>query len=265
MDSWRLLKLQTADAFTNMAVDEAIMKAKVENKVSNTLRFYQWHPSAVTIGRFQKISDEINIQNCKKYGIDIARRISGGGAVYHDSDGEITYSVIAKLSALGCKDLDMLGAYQKICCGLNEAVRILGKKAVYQQPSPKRCPNLAISGKKISGNAQASKKGILLQHGTFLIDINHKKMFTFLKVPWTNNLDDILAVSKRKLTSAKQELGSNFSTKDTYLALINGFKTALNIELVESGLTTYEQNLIEKIKKERFGSEEWNLFGKESV
>lgn len=265
MDRWRLLNFETADAFTNMAVDEAIMKARIENKVPNTLRFYQWNPSAVTIGRFQTLDEQVHVDNCKKHGVDIVRRISGGGTVYHDSEGEITYSIVAKLSDLGCKDLDMLSAYKKICSGLNEAVRILGTKAEYRPPDPKRCPNLAISGKKISGNAQTSKKGILLQHGTFMLDIDHKKMFTFLRVPWAKTLDDVIVVSKRKLTSARQELGSNFSIQEAYQALIKGFKTALNIELVESDLTEYEQNLSEKIKKERFGTEEWNLFGKSSV
>ncbi|PVX23355.1 MAG: lipoate--protein ligase family protein [Candidatus Bathyarchaeum sp.] len=265
MDNWRLLKLETADAATNMAVDEAIMKARIENKVPNTLRFYMWKPSAVTIGRFQTLTDQIHVDACKKHGVDIIRRISGGGAVYHDSEAEITYSIVAKLSDLDCKDLDMLSAYQKICSGLNEAVKILGTNAEYRPPDPKRCPNLAISGKKISGNAQTSKKGVLLQHGTFMMDIDHTKMFTFLRVPWAKTLDDILKVSKRKLTSARQELDSNFSTQDAYKALIEGFQKALNIQLVESTLTDYEHNLAEKLKKERFVTEEWNILGKSSI
>jgi lipoate-protein ligase A len=265
MNRWRLLKLETADAYTIMAVDEAIMKARIENKVPNTLRFYQWSPSAVSIGRFQTLKDEIHVDNCKQHGVDIVRRISGGGAVYHDSTGEVTYSIIAKLTDLGCKDLDMLSAYQKICSGLNEAVKILGTKAEYRPPDPKRCPNLAISGKKISGNAQTSKKGVLLQHGTFLLDIDHNKMFTFLRVPWAKTLDDVLAVSQRKLTSARQELGSNFSTQEAYKALVEGFKKALNIELVEESLTDYEQKLAEKIRKERFVTEEWTFLGKLSI
>jgi lipoate---protein ligase len=265
MDRWRLLKPQTADAYTNMAVDEAIMKARIENRVPNTLRFYTWTPSAVSIGRFQTLADEVHVGNCKKHGVDIVRRISGGGAVYHDKEGEITYSIVAKLSDLGCADLDMLSAYQKICGGLNEAVKILGAKAEYRPPDPKRCPNLAISGKKISGNAQSSKKGVLLQHGTFLLDIDHTKMFTFLRVPWAKTLDDVLAVSKRKLTSARQELGSNFSTQEAHQALIEGFKKTLNIELVEEELSGYEQKLAEKIRKERFVTEEWTFLGKSSV
>ena len=265
MTHWRLLKLETSDAYTNMAVDEAILKARIENKVPNTLRFYQWNPSAVSIGRFQRLENEIHVDNCEKYGVTIVRRISGGGAVYHDSEGEITYSIVSKLTDLGCKGLDMLSAYQKICNGLNEGVKILGTKAEYRPPDPKRCPNLEISGKKISGNAQTSKKGILLQHGTFLMEINHEKMFTFLKVPWAKTLDDVLQVSKRKLTSARQELGSNFSTQKTLHALIEGFEKALNITLIEECLTEYERQLVIKIKKERYVTEDWNFLGKSSI
>jgi lipoate-protein ligase A len=248
-----------------MAVDEAIFKARIEKKVPNTLRFYQWKPSAISIGRFQTLQEEVDLDKCKEQGIDVVRRISGGGTVYHDSEGEITYSLVTKLQDLGCNDLDLLSAYQKICNGLNEAVRILGTKAEYRQPDPKRCPNLTIGGKKISGNAQTSKKGILLQHGTFIIDLNHEKMFTFLKVPWAKKLGEVVAVSKRKLTSVKQELNSNFSTQDVYQALIKGFEKALNIQLFEAELTNYEKKLVEKIKKGRFSSEEWNFFGKSSV
>ncbi|MGD9130058.1 MAG: biotin/lipoate A/B protein ligase family protein [Candidatus Bathyarchaeota archaeon] len=265
MDPWRLLRPETADAFTNMAIDEAIMKARIENRVPNTLRFYMWNPSAVSIGRFQKLADEIHVESCRKHGVDIVRRITGGGAVYHDSEGEITYSIITKTKDLGCRDLDMIGAYQKICSGLNEAVKILGVKADYHPPDPKRCPNLTISGKKISGNAQSSKKGVLLQHGTFLLDIDHEKMFTFLKVPWAKTLNDVLAVSKRKLTSARQELDSEFSTEEAYQALVRGFEKALGVQLVEKKLTEYEQKLAERIRKERFVTEDWTSLGKASI
>ena len=124
MAFWRLLKPEVYDAYTNMAIDEAIMKARIENKVPNTLRFYTWKPSAVSIGRFQKVEDQIYVKNCRKNGVDIVRRISGGGAVYHDQNGEITYSIVATLRDLGYADLDMLSAYQKICGGLNEAIKI---------------------------------------------------------------------------------------------------------------------------------------------
>jgi lipoate-protein ligase A len=265
MSTWRLLKLKTADAFTNMAIDEAIMKAKIEERVPNTLRFYQWKPSAVSIGRFQTLTNEVHIENCKAHKVDVVRRITGGGAVYHDSNGEITYSVITKTADLGCSDLDMLSAYQKICNGLNEAVKILGAKAEFRPPDPKRCPNLTINGKKISGNAQSCKRGVLLQHGTFLLDIDHGKMFTFLKVPWAKTLDDVLKVSQRKLTSARQELEAQFTTEEAYQALVKGFEKVLNVKLVEEELTEYENKLAEELRRKRFATEEWTFLGKTSI
>jgi len=265
MAVWRIIKPQVNDAYTNMAIDEAIMKNRIENRVPNTLRFYTWKPSAVSIGRFQTLTEQINVDNCRKDDVDIVRRISGGGAVYHDQDGEITYSITAKLSDIGCADLDMLSAYQKICSGLNEAITILGKQAEYRPPDPKRCPNLAISGKKISGNAQTSKKGILLQHGTFLLDINHTKMFTYLKVPWAKTLNEVFKVSRQKLTSAKQELGIKISANEAYSSLLKGFEKALNVEFFEDKLTKPELKLAEKYRKERFVTEDWTFLGKLSV
>jgi lipoate-protein ligase A len=265
MVTWRLLKPKVGDAFTNMAVDEAVMRARIEDRVPNTLRFYWWNPSAVSIGRFQNLTKEVHVENCKAHGVDIVRRITGGGAVYHDSKAEITYSLVAKTIDLGCSDLDILSAYQKICSGINEAIKILGAKAEFHPPDPKRCPNITIKGRKLSGNAQTCKKGVLLQHGTFLLDIDHKKMFTFLKVPWAKTLDDVLEVSKRKLTAARQELESQFTTEEAYQALVKGFEKVLKARLVEEELTEYEKKLAEKLRKARFGNEDWTLLGKATI
>jgi lipoate-protein ligase A len=60
MDYWRILKVESYNAAMNMAIDEAILQCRVANEVPNTLRFYQWHPSAVSIGRFQKLENEVH-------------------------------------------------------------------------------------------------------------------------------------------------------------------------------------------------------------
>ena len=96
MDTWRYLPLSTNNAALNMAIDEAILQARVADKVPNTLRFYRWQPSAVSIGRNQNPEDEVYLDAAKQLGVDVVRRPSGGGTVYHDFEGEVTYSVIAK-------------------------------------------------------------------------------------------------------------------------------------------------------------------------
>lgn len=260
MSAWRLLKLGVNDAFTNMAIDEAIMKARIKGTVPNTIRFYQWKPSAVTIGRFQNIFQATHIENCKKQRVDVVRRITGGGAIYHDRDGEITYSVVANEKDLG--STDVVVAYHLICNGLIEAAKILNVKADFNHGDPKHCPNIAIGKRKISGSAQSHKKGVLLQHGSFLLDIDLKKMFTFLKVPWAKSLEDVLNIARERLTSIKHELNSTVSKDNVYHALVTGFQKALHIQLVEGELTSYEVSLAEKLRREKFTVDEWNLTGK---
>jgi len=260
MDVWRLLGLEVGDAFTNMAMDEAILTARIAGKVPNTIRFYRWKPSAVSIGRFQDLFSEVHVENCRKHGVDVVRRITGGGAVYHDYDGEITYSLVVDDA-----DMDIISAYKAVCAGLIEAVKILGTIAEFNPLDSKQCPNITIKGKKISGSAQSCKRGILLQHGTFLVDINHEKMFTFLKVPWAKTLVDVLEVSKKKLTSAQQELELRMSMEEAYQALVGGFEKALKIQLVEEELTSYEWKLAEKLRKTKFATEDWNFNGKAVV
>jgi lipoate-protein ligase A len=265
MDVWRLLGLEVGDAFTNMAIDEAILMARIAGKVPNTLRFYRWKPSAVSVGRFQDPFDEVHVENCRKHGVDIVRRITGGGAVYHDYDGEITYSVVLDGKDLGYADMDLISAYKTVCEGLIEAVRTLAITAEFSPLDSKQCPNITIKGKKISGSAQSYKKGMLLQHGTFLMHINHEKMFTFLKVPWAKTLMDVLEVSKKKLTSVQQELELRVSMEEAYQALVKGFEKALKIQLVEEELTSCELKLAEKIRRNKFSTDDWNFDGKAVV
>jgi lipoate-protein ligase A len=261
MTAWRLLKLETNDAFTNMAIDEAIATARINELVPNTLRFYRWNPSAVSIGRFQNIFSEVHVENCHQHGVDIVRRITGGGTVYHDFEGEITYSVVVKEKDLGIQDVVV--AYNTICKGLIEASKILGVNASFDPGDPRNCPNIAINGKKISGSAQFHKGGVLLQHGTFLLDVDLTKMFTFLRVPWAKTITDVVCVAKERITSIKHELASNISVEEAYQALIKGFQKAFNVQFKEvKTLTAYERKLAEKLRREKYMTDEWNLKGK---
>jgi len=260
MKTWRLLKLNVNDAFTNMAIDEAIVNARIEGSVPNTLRFYRWKPSGVSVGRFQDVFNEVQVENCKRHGVDIVRRITGGGTVYHDCDGEITYSVVVKEKDFGTTDV--VYAYNAICNGIIEAAKILGVNADFNPGDPKNCPNIAINEKKISGSAQFHKGGVLLQHGTFLLDTDLEKMFTFLRVPWAKTIHDVVCVARERLTSIKKELDHNVSVEEAYEALIQGFKKALKIQLEEEALTSQEQQLVMKLKKERYSTDKWNLKGR---
>ena len=257
MSDWRLLKLEIKNTFMNMAIDEAILKARTTRVVPNTLRFYRWKPSAVSVGRFQRVSEEVHVENCRRHGVDIVRRITGGGAVYHDYEGEITYSVVVSEKDIGSKDV--VSAYNMICRGLTEAAKILGVNADFNPGNPEHCPNVMIDGRKFSGSAQFRRKGALLQHGTFLVQTDLEKMFTFLKVPWAKSLEDVLRVARKRLTSIEQELQSTVSNEEVYEALARGFQRALKTELIEENLTDYEVSLAEELCREKYATDDWNF------
>ena len=259
MKTWRLLKLRANDAFTNMAIDEAIATARIDGTAPNTLRFYSWKPSAVSVGRFLDVSNAVHVENCRQNGVDIVRRISGGGTVYHDSLDEITYSVIVKEKDFGTTDV--VYAYNKICNGLIEAAKNLGINANFSPGDPRNCPNLAVAEKKISGSAQYHKGGVLLQHGTFLLDVHLERMFTYLRVPWAETISSVVCVANEKITSLKKELNHEVSFQEACEALLNGFQKALGMKLAEEPLTEQEQQFALKLKEEKYSQDSWNLKG----
>lgn len=243
----------------NMAVDEAILTAKIADDYPNTLRFYRWKPSAVSIGKFQRVENEVQLENCKKLGVDVVRRITGGGTVYHDAEDEITYSVVA-----GKKDLkaeDITAVYASIYAGLAEAVKVLGLRADFNEGNAKTCPNLTVNGRKISGSAQCHKAGVVLQHGTVLVGVNLQKMFTLLRVPWARICMQVLDVAKQRITSINDELGKGVPLSEVNSALVDGFSRALNVELTAGELTPFERELAERLCKEKYATDEWNFRG----
>jgi lipoate-protein ligase A len=262
MDTWRLIPLETHNAFMNMAIDEAILTARIANRVPNTLRLYRWQPSAVSIGKNQNPQNELYVDNCRKMGIDIVRRISGGGTVFHSATNEVTYSVIAQTSSIG-KDIPAM--YQHIYAAITDALRLLGIPADYNTGNTKNCPNLTVNNKKISGSAQTIRKGTILQHGTLLLNVNFTEMFTLLRVPWANNCMQVATVAKNKITSVHETLKHNVQPETASNAIINGFRNAFSINLAPSELTPYEQELAEQLCKEKYATDNWNFSGKTTL
>lgn len=244
----------------NMAIDEAVLRARIENLAPNTVRFYCWKPSAVSVGRFQSIDNEIHLDNCRKYCVDVVRRISGGGTVYHDVRSEITYSVVADKKDLGASDISTV--YSEVYAGLDEAIKVLGLRADFNKGNVKTCPNLTVNGRKISGSAQSHKKRVVLQHGTLLVDVDLERMFTLLRVPWAKTCMEVVNVAKSKITSIKKELGRDISISEVYTALVTGFQRALDVKLVESKLMLYERELAEKLCAGKYATDNWNLHGR---
>jgi lipoate---protein ligase len=259
MQTWRLLPLETNDAFMNMAIDEAILTARLDDKVPNTLRFYRWQPSAVSIGKNQNPQDEVYLDACKQLGIDLVRRTSGGGTVYHDCEGEVTYSIVAKTADLGTADITTV--YAKVYEAVKDTLRILGITADFSTGDAKNCPNMTVKRKKISGSSQTLTRGVVLQHGTLLRSVDLPKMFKLLKLR-NATCTQAADIATRKITSIQNELGHIVSPETVANALTVGFKTMLKIQFEPGELTASEVQIAQRLCKRKYSTKEWNFDGK---
>ena len=249
MEKWRLIKMGANNAFTNMAIDEAILRNRTQEKVPNTLRLYEWKPPAISIGYFQSVNAELDLEGCKNQGVDIIRRLTGGGAVFHEF--EITYSVCVDSNTF---PNNILETYKIISEGIIEGLKNLNLFAEF-----KPINDILVNGKKISGNAQTRRFSGILQHGTILCDVNVEKMFSLLKVPDEKIKDKKIQEVKQRVTSIKNELGHEVNNEEVKNALAIGFSKSLKIEFEESKLTDDELQLAEKVKKEKYSTNEWNF------
>jgi lipoate-protein ligase A len=240
----------------NMAIDEAVLSARIAGKVPNTLRLYRWQPSAVSVGKNQNPETEVYLDKCKQLGVGVIRRISGGGTVYHDFEGEVTYSVTARISDLGTSDVTTV--YDKIYKAIQAALGLLGVAADFSTGDAKNCPNMTVGGKKISGSSQAITRGIVLQHGTVLRSVDLPRMFTILKLK-NFSCSQAADIAKRKITSVENELGHAVAPKSVADALGKGFATILKIQLEPTKLTSYELDLANHLYKEKYTTDRWTF------
>jgi len=245
---WRLLPLRTDDAFTSMAIDEALLKLNAEDKSPNTIRFWRWQPSTVSIGCFQSIEREVDLGVAKRYGVDVVRRITGGGAVFHDHDGEITYSVVCKQDDVPD---DIIESYKLICGGLVRGFENLGLRAEFKPVN-----DVQVNGKKISGSAQTRRWGSMLQHGTVLISPDVRQMFELLKVSPEKISDKFIASVYERVTTIEREIGRKPTFEEVREAILTGFGDSLNVKLHEGELTIEELELAKKLRP-KYASDEW--------
>ena len=249
-EKWRLLETENYTAAANMATDRAVLVANSEGKVPPTVRFFTWKPPAISIGYFQSLEEEVDLDICKKLGVDYVRRITGGGAVFHDE--ELTYSIVIPESHSQIPK-NIIESYGRICGALMKGLKHLGIESKYAPIN-----DIITGGKKISGNAQTRKAKMVLQHGTILMDLDVDKMFSLLKVPNEKIKDKLIVDVKQRVTSVKQILGEDIRFNEAAEAMKIGFEEEFNAELVDGSLTEEEIELAKKFERECFSTRDWN-------
>ena len=243
---WRIIPFSEYDAFMNMAIDEAVSESVASGRSPPTIRFYGWNPSAVSIGYFQSLEKEVDVSRCRSEGVDVVRRRTGGGAVYHDRQGEITYSVIGKEELF---PKDILSSYRQICGHIIDSLAILGIHSEF-----KPINDIISEGRKISGNAQTRRGGVLLQHGTVLFSVDVDRMFSLLKVSDEKIKDKMIANVKERVTSVSQL--SDAGKETLQLALVKGFSEGK--EHMNSQISEAEAARARALAQSRYKYEGWN-------
>jgi lipoyl(octanoyl) transferase len=241
-----------------MAIDEHLL-ARHGPAGAPMLRLYGWDPPAITIGRYQAM-DCIDIVACREDGVEIVRRVTGGGAIFHDN--EITYSVVwpdAGIDRPGGIDR----TFETINAFILEAYRSLGLDPAYakdhqrQGNSPGRTQfcfsgnelyDILIEGKKIGGNAQRRVRGAVLQHGCIPLAIDAASVQRYFR-------DRIDAGNFIALNDA---CGRDVSAGEVAVLLVESFKRAMGMDLAEEDLGESEEESVRALLDDRYYRDEWN-------
>jgi lipoate-protein ligase A len=256
---WRLIEDGLHDAFTNMAVDEAIFQACEENPSCGTVRFYGWNPPALSIGYFQKAQGLFQEQSIGELSLDFIRRPTGGRAVLHQD--ELTYSIVCPLDYFS--DRGIVSSYKIISGVLVAGLRRLGahaellpaktgrkRKATHSQAcfSSLSLYEISVSGKKIIGSAQKRGKKCFLQQGSIMIGLDRDRLRRIFSEEDCGNM-----------ASLKEALQKEIGFSDVCRSLTGALEQKFGL-LVKEELTSFEKNLASRLREEKYLSSEWNFF-----
>jgi lipoate-protein ligase A len=271
---WRFIDTDNGSASFNMALDEALLEWNSQGKIPPVIRFYGWNPATLSIGYFQKAEKEINLAEVKKQGLGFVRRPTGGRAVLHEH--ELTYSVIVSEEHPKMPKT-VTEAYRVISEGILKGFHNLGLEAYFSVPitdedreslkSPQSSVcfdasswyELVVEGRKVAGSAQTRQKGVILQHGSILLDLDEDKLFSLFKFS-----NDRVKERMRKAFTSKAVAINDISSQKVSIdqarqAFKSGFEEGLNIQLESYKLTEAEIDYVNKIAKDRYENDEWNF------
>lgn len=233
------------DPQINLAIEEYALKNLDINETY--LLFYINGPSII-IGKNQNTIEEINTEYVEANGIKVVRRLSGGGAVYHDL-GNLNFSFITK------DDGESFHNFKKFTEPVVEALHKLGVQAELSGRN-----DIVVDGRKISGNAQFSTRGRMFSHGTLMLDSEIDHVVSALKVKKDKIESKGIKSIRSRVANISEFLTEKISIEDfRALLLENIFDGKENIQ--EYVLTEQDWENIHQLSKERYQNWDWN-YGK---
>lgn len=234
---------ESTDPYFNVATDEYILKQLEEDC------FMLWrNDNAIIVGQYQNTLAEINYEYVKENNIAVVRRLSGGGAVYHDL-GNLNFS----FTETG-KD-SSLSDFEKFTKPIIEVIQQLGAPARFEGKN-----DLMIDGKKFSGNAAHIHKNKILHHGTILFSSEMRNVSEALRINPVKYIDKAVKSIPKRVTNVSEHLTTPISLEDFTKRLMNHvLATYPGARLYE--FTEEDKRKIKQLRDEKYSTHEWN-FGK---
>jgi lipoate-protein ligase A len=257
---WRLIREESLSGQMCMALD-AVAAETAANGGPRTVRVYQWDPSTLSLGYHQDPAD-IDWDFCKREGITVTRRPTGGGAIYHDTDGDISYSIIAPADELPS---NLMETYEMLCQPLLDACASMGVPADFAQESASAlhepacylrdihpAHDVLYKGGKLSGNAQYRRRDSVIQHGSLTYRATPDRTLGCFVDPAVS-VDQV----RERITGIDEH--SDISREEAVETLEDELGTWAAAE--EETWTDDELARAQEIAAEKFGSDGWNRGG----
>lgn len=243
----RLLELEFLDnPRMSLAVEEAIFRLMLLGKSPPTFWFWR-HRNAVIIGKFQIAEEEVNMDIAQQYNVQIAKRDTGGGAVYQDL-GNLIYSVIVP-DVYGING-DVIKMYELMIGAALHGLRTVGIKA--ESPG---LNDIEINNRKVLGSAAALRGDGILFHATMLIKSNLEMLSKVLKVPREKLADKHVTQVGHRVGNIYDLTGKDMD--DIKKALLKGYSEYLGLEYEKGELTEREIRLAQYLYENKYNKPEW--------
>lgn len=235
------LNLYTTDPEFNLAAEQYVFDALPRDR----MYFMLWqNDNAIIIGKYQNTHAEINEPFVREHGIKVVRRLSGGGAVYHDM-GNLNFTFIMDAGNVETLDLHLF------CEPIAKSLQSIGVNAVINGRN-----DITIDGRKFSGNSQYMKQGRVMHHGTIMFNSDLGVVNDALKVDADKIKAKGIKSVRSRVTNVSEHLSSDITLEEFRTLLLNNIIKDNNAE--EYVLSPADIEAIEKIREERYSKWEWN-------
>jgi lipoate---protein ligase len=249
---FRVIDTGLREGRANIAFDAALLEARATGLIPDTIRFLAFTPTAL-VGRHQAISREVKLEHCRTHGIGLARRITGGGAIYFDPN-QLGWELVFERRNLQLGNLAEVT--RAICTAAASGLQRLGVPAAFRPRN-----DIEVEGRKLCGTGGFFDGDIVFYQGTLLIDCDLGAVVSALNVPAPKLEKRALDAPAQRMVTLQALLGDALPPlTDIKAALVAGFAEGLGIEPQWSATSPAEEALARRLHDEEIGTEDY-VFG----